>query len=162
MIPKQLRTMATGAAAILGGLFILNLASSATIATLRLATEAKRVTVQNPTTSSSIEILFLFANEADYSSWDLWQRKVALPCGVCKGKGFYMCRLCKGNSTIEWSPLYDPVAINPCLCPTCDGNRLVELSLNSAVVLVSAYQVQIQVLGQHFSFFYWTNFVMLL
>ncbi|KAH7546438.1 protein BUNDLE SHEATH DEFECTIVE 2, chloroplastic [Ziziphus jujuba] len=93
MIPKQLRTMATGAAVILGGIFTLNLVSSATIATLRLATEAKR-------------------------------RKVALPCRVCKGKGFYICRLCKGNATIQWSPLYDPVAINPCLCPTCDGNRV--------------------------------------
>ncbi|KAK3029109.1 hypothetical protein RJ639_039253, partial [Escallonia herrerae] len=45
------------------------------------------------------------------------------PCGVCKGKGFCPCKLCKGKSTIEWSPLYDPVVINPCLCPTCDGNR---------------------------------------
>ncbi|KAG1371486.1 hypothetical protein COCNU_16G005800 [Cocos nucifera] len=51
------------------------------------------------------------------------RRKVALPCMVCKGKGFYACKLCKGNSTIEWSPLYDPIVINPCLCPTCDGNR---------------------------------------
>lgn len=45
-------------------------------------------------------------------------------CGVCKGKGFYKCKLCKGKSTIEWSPLYDPIVINPCLCPTCDGNKL--------------------------------------
>ena len=52
------------------------------------------------------------------------QRKVALPCGVCRGKGFYICKLCNGNATIEWSPMYDPVAINPCLCPTCEGNRL--------------------------------------
>ena len=51
------------------------------------------------------------------------QKIVALPCGVCRGKGFYICKLCKGNSTIQWSPLYDPVAINPCVCPTCDGNR---------------------------------------
>uniref|UniRef100_A0A2N9IA13 Uncharacterized protein n=1 Tax=Fagus sylvatica TaxID=28930 RepID=A0A2N9IA13_FAGSY len=58
-----------------------------------------------------------FTNEAK-------RRKVALPCGVCRGKGFYICKLCKGNATIEWSPLYDPVAINPCLCPTCDGNRV--------------------------------------
>ncbi|KAG2718711.1 hypothetical protein I3843_03G223600 [Carya illinoinensis] len=52
------------------------------------------------------------------------RRKIALPCGVCRGKGFYICKLCKGNATISWSPLYDPVAINPCLCPTCDGNRV--------------------------------------
>uniref|UniRef100_A0A5B6YR10 Uncharacterized protein n=1 Tax=Davidia involucrata TaxID=16924 RepID=A0A5B6YR10_DAVIN len=52
------------------------------------------------------------------------RKKYALPCGVCKGKGFYICKLCKGNSTIEWSPMYDPLVINPCLCPTCDGNRV--------------------------------------
>ncbi|XP_059644404.1 uncharacterized protein LOC132286154 [Cornus florida] len=52
------------------------------------------------------------------------RKKFALPCGICKGKGFYMCKLCKGKSTIQWSPLYDPIVINPCLCPTCDGNRV--------------------------------------
>ncbi|PKA53200.1 hypothetical protein AXF42_Ash009930 [Apostasia shenzhenica] len=52
------------------------------------------------------------------------KRKLAIPCSICKGKGFYNCKLCKGKSTIEWSPLYDPIAINPCLCPTCDGNRI--------------------------------------
>ncbi|CBI20643.3 hypothetical protein AAG906_002682 [Vitis piasezkii] len=55
---------------------------------------------------------------------DAKRKKVALPCGVCRGKGYYICKLCKGNSTIEWSPLYDPVVINPCVCPTCDGNRV--------------------------------------
>ncbi|XP_042490044.1 uncharacterized protein LOC122070005 [Macadamia integrifolia] len=55
---------------------------------------------------------------------DARRKKVALPCGVCKGIGFYTCKLCRGNSTIKWSPLYDPVVINPCLCPTCDGNRV--------------------------------------
>ena len=29
------------------------------------------------------------------------------------------------NASIKWSPLYDPVCINPCLCPTCDGHRFV-------------------------------------
>ncbi|XP_062147938.1 uncharacterized protein LOC133856907 [Alnus glutinosa] len=58
-----------------------------------------------------------FTNEAK-------RRKVASPCEHCKGKGFYICKLCKANATIDWSPLYDPVAINPCLCPTCDGNRV--------------------------------------
>lgn len=53
------------------------------------------------------------------------QKKDALPCGVCRGKGYYICKLCKGNATIKWSPLHDPIAMNPCLCPTCDGNRLV-------------------------------------
>ncbi|XP_028548171.1 uncharacterized protein LOC110105577 [Dendrobium catenatum] len=52
------------------------------------------------------------------------KRKLAISCTNCQGKGFYSCKLCKGNSTIEWSPLYDPIAINPCLCPTCDGNRI--------------------------------------
>ncbi|KAI3920334.1 hypothetical protein MKX01_000673 [Papaver californicum] len=51
------------------------------------------------------------------------RKKGASPCGICRGKGFYICKLRKGNSTIEWSPLYDPVVINPCLCPTCEGNR---------------------------------------
>ncbi|XP_039124876.1 uncharacterized protein LOC120261177 [Dioscorea cayenensis subsp. rotundata] len=52
------------------------------------------------------------------------RKKIARPCTVCKGKGFYVCKLCGGNSTIKWSPLYDPIVINPCLCPTCDGNRV--------------------------------------
>ncbi|OMO57693.1 hypothetical protein COLO4_35188 [Corchorus olitorius] len=52
------------------------------------------------------------------------RKKLALPCGLCKGKGFYICKLCKGNATIRWSPLYDPIYINPCVCPTCDGNRV--------------------------------------
>ncbi|GAV72852.1 hypothetical protein CFOL_v3_16340 [Cephalotus follicularis] len=52
------------------------------------------------------------------------QKKFALPCGQCKGRGFYMCKLCKGNATIQWSPLSDPLFINPCLCPTCDGHRV--------------------------------------
>ena len=56
---------------------------------------------------------------------------VGIPCWVCRGKGFCICKLCKGNSTIKWSPLFDPVAINPCLCPTCDGNRFVRNSLRN-------------------------------
>ncbi|KAJ1688353.1 Plastid transcriptionally active 5 isoform 1 [Rhynchospora pubera] len=52
------------------------------------------------------------------------RKKLALPCKMCKGTGFYECKLCKGNSTIEWSPLYDPIFINPCVCPTCEGNRV--------------------------------------
>lgn len=54
------------------------------------------------------------------------QKKASLPCTVCKGRGHYICKLCKGNSTIEWSPLYDPIVINPCVCPTCEGNRSVQ------------------------------------
>ncbi|CAN8234702.1 unnamed protein product [Cochlearia groenlandica] len=52
------------------------------------------------------------------------QKLTGTACGACRGKGFYICKLCKGNATIKWSPLYDPVCINPCLCPTCDGNRV--------------------------------------
>ncbi|PSS36235.1 Chaperone protein like [Actinidia chinensis var. chinensis] len=92
-VPPPVRTLASAAAVILGGMLTLSLASSASIRALKAVTEAKR-------------------------------KKFALPCGVCKGKGFYICKLCKGNSTIEWSPLYDPVFINPCVCPTCEGNRV--------------------------------------
>ncbi|VFR01860.1 unnamed protein product [Cuscuta campestris] len=45
-------------------------------------------------------------------------------CGVCKGSGYYSCKLCKSKGTIQWSPLYDPVVINPCVCPTCEGNKV--------------------------------------
>ncbi|KAH0897886.1 hypothetical protein HID58_047454, partial [Brassica napus] len=51
--------------------------------------------------------------------------RARLFCQVCRGKGFYICKLCKGNATISWSPLYDPVCINPVLYPTCDGHRFV-------------------------------------
>ncbi|KAF7037005.1 hypothetical protein CFC21_047489, partial [Triticum aestivum] len=52
------------------------------------------------------------------------QRKFAMQCGACEGKGTYGCRLCRGSATVEWSPLYDPVFVNPCLCPTCDATRV--------------------------------------
>lgn len=52
------------------------------------------------------------------------REKVSLPCGACRGKGFYICKLCNGNATIAWSPMFDPIAINPCVCPTCEGNRV--------------------------------------
>ncbi|KAJ8551177.1 hypothetical protein K7X08_000547 [Anisodus acutangulus] len=45
-------------------------------------------------------------------------------CSYCRGNGFYKCKVCKGNGTIRWSPLYDPVFVNPCVCPTCDGHRV--------------------------------------
>lgn len=117
--------MGTGAAIILGGLLTLNLASSATMRALRFTNEAKRVKLKSETLSSLAPILFCFLSwESDFLVAVLVQRKVASPCEHCKGKGFYICKLCKANATIDWSPLYDPVAINPCLCPTCDGNRL--------------------------------------
>ncbi|XP_031474535.1 uncharacterized protein LOC116246807 [Nymphaea colorata] len=55
---------------------------------------------------------------------DAKKRKIATRCEACNGSGFYPCKLCKGKSTIEWSPLFDPVVINPCLCPTCEGNKV--------------------------------------
>jgi len=52
------------------------------------------------------------------------RKKTAPPCACCKGRGFTECRLCKGESTIDWSPLFDPVINRPCICPTCDGNKV--------------------------------------
>ena len=78
------------------------------------------------------------------------QRKVALPCGVCRGKGFYKCKLCNGNATIEWSPMHDLVAINPCLCPTCEGNRLLSDYLLLFIYLFVG--ALFQVLGLQFFF----------
>ncbi|XP_021741683.1 uncharacterized protein LOC110707910 [Chenopodium quinoa] len=65
-------------------------------------------------TSTTIKVIH-FATEAK-------RKSEAKPCLGCKGKGFYICKLCKGNATIQWSPLYDPIHINPCQCPTCDGH----------------------------------------
>ncbi|KAK6126901.1 hypothetical protein DH2020_039352 [Rehmannia glutinosa] len=52
------------------------------------------------------------------------KKKYGKSCQTCKAVGYYMCKLCKGNGTIKWSPLYDPVFINPCVCPTCDGFKV--------------------------------------
>ncbi|KNA03907.1 hypothetical protein SOVF_204670 isoform A [Spinacia oleracea] len=57
------------------------------------------------------------------SATEAKRKRTAKPCQGCKGKGFHICKLCKGNATIQWSPLYDPIHINPCQCPTCDGHR---------------------------------------
>ncbi|XP_019167146.1 PREDICTED: uncharacterized protein LOC109162895 [Ipomoea nil] len=54
----------------------------------------------------------------------LKREKHGKPCGVCKGRGYYTCKLCKAKGTIQWSPLYDPLVINPCVCPTCEGNKV--------------------------------------
>ncbi|OAY31652.1 hypothetical protein MANES_14G129700v8 [Manihot esculenta] len=83
----------------LGGLIALNIISSIAIGTFRYATKLKL-------------------------------RKDAVPCGICKQKGFIYANGVKaGSANIKWSPLYDPIAFNPCLCPTCDGNK-VQLCLN--------------------------------
>ncbi|KAL6554559.1 hypothetical protein OROHE_007582 [Orobanche hederae] len=54
----------------------------------------------------------------------LKKEKYGTSCRICKAVGFYTCKLCKGNSTIKWSPLYAPVFVNPCVCPTCDGFKV--------------------------------------
>ncbi|KAK7827957.1 proline-rich protein 4 [Quercus suber] len=79
----------------------------------------------------------VFASEFDFLGGFFVQRKVALPCGVCREKGFYKCKLCNGNATIEWSPMYDPVAINPCLCPTYEGNSNNNFVYNGAGLRVT-------------------------
>ncbi|XP_071742261.1 uncharacterized protein [Rutidosis leptorrhynchoides] len=89
-----LRTLVKGAAVTVGGVFSITMISSTAIT------------------------LFTLHKKDKFGS------KNASTCNVCRGKGFYMCKLCKGNATIEWSSLYDPVFINPCLCPTCDGHRI--------------------------------------
>ncbi|EXB50306.1 hypothetical protein L484_017844 [Morus notabilis] len=48
MIPKPARVLLTGASLILGGVFTLNIISSATIGALRFATESKRRGVAVP------------------------------------------------------------------------------------------------------------------
>ncbi|XP_024980528.1 uncharacterized protein LOC112517359 [Cynara cardunculus var. scolymus] len=96
-----LRTLAKGAAVTLGGIFSITMISSTAIT---LFTQHKKDKIGS--SSSSMK------------------KKNARSCDVCREKGFYICKLCNGNGTIEWSPLYDPLFINPCLCPTCDGHRI--------------------------------------
>ncbi|XP_014507384.1 uncharacterized protein LOC106767077 [Vigna radiata var. radiata] len=74
------------------------------------------VVTLNLTSTVTIKLL-RFASEKK-------REKAALPCRACRGKGFYICKLCNGNATIAWSPMFDPIAINPCVCPTCEGNRV--------------------------------------
>ncbi|KAL4195007.1 hypothetical protein AMTRI_Chr05g71290 [Amborella trichopoda] len=72
----------------------------------------------------SISLASAHFNRAIRDCKDVKRRPYVVTCTACKGHGFYICKLCQGNTTIEWSPLYDPVVINPCLCPTCEGNRV--------------------------------------
>ncbi|KAL8051322.1 hypothetical protein ABFX02_06G140600 [Erythranthe guttata] len=50
--------------------------------------------------------------------------KYGKSCQICKAIGYFRCKLCEVNGTIKWSPLYDPIFINPCVCPTCDGFKV--------------------------------------
>ncbi|PWA43378.1 heat shock protein DnaJ, cysteine-rich domain-containing protein [Artemisia annua] len=101
-IRPLVRTLAKGAGVAVGGVLSVTMVSSAAIA---FFTHHKKDKFGSPSSSAM-------------------KNKNASPCSVCKEKGFYMCKLCEGGSTIEWSPLYDPVFINKCLCPTCDGHRV--------------------------------------
>ncbi|KAC9222873.1 hypothetical protein E3N88_46164 [Mikania micrantha] len=105
-IVPLLRTLAKGASVTLGGIFSITMISSTTVALFTLHRK----------------------NQIGSQSSSSMSKKNASSCDVCRSKGFYICKLCKGNATIEWSPLYDPVFINPCLCPTCDGHRIQDVS----------------------------------
>lgn len=105
MIPKQLRTLGTGAALILGGLLTLNLASSATIRALRSTNEAKRVKLKSQTLFGSITFLFplLGVRFSLVRFWcrERWRRLVrfaegkGLLCANCaKEMPPYIGRLC--------------------------------------------------------------------
>ncbi|KAD2393894.1 hypothetical protein E3N88_40871 [Mikania micrantha] len=104
-IVPLLRTLAKGASVTLGGIFSITMISSTTVA---LFTPHRKNQIGSQSSSSPSSM----------------SKKNASSCDVCRSKGFYMCKLCQGNAAIEWSPLYDPVFINPCLCPTCDGHRI--------------------------------------
>ncbi|KAL2613586.1 hypothetical protein R1flu_025278 [Riccia fluitans] len=88
---------------------------------LRLVTTAGAVIGGGFLAVSFVSSAFLGA----FRSWaEANRKKTARSCRICKGRGFTKCRLCKGNSVIHWSPLLDPVVKKPCLCPTCDGNKV--------------------------------------
>ncbi|XP_051152611.1 uncharacterized protein LOC127266409 [Andrographis paniculata] len=73
--------------------------------------------------SGSFALGFLTSTVSErYTSFK--KKKYGRPCEKCKATGHYKCKLCKGNGTIQWSPLYDPIVINPCVCPTCDGFKV--------------------------------------
>lgn len=139
MIPKQIGFLGASAAIIFGGFVTLNVASTITLGALRAASEAKRVKARSTSSLQSYFLPFFFCMLDFYFYFVYLQKKFAMPCGVCKGKGFYICKLCKGNATIEWSPLYDPVFINPCLCPTCEGNRLVTVHFFHSLIFSNVF-----------------------
>ena len=125
-----LRAFGAAAGFLVGGFLSLTMGTAVAYEILRKREENKRVIYPKPFSSlihsisvSFVFILFLFVPLNRFSL----QGKFAPPCGACKGKGFHPCKLCRGSSTISWSPIYDPLAINPCLCPTCDGKKLVGL-----------------------------------
>ncbi|CAD6237874.1 unnamed protein product [Miscanthus lutarioriparius] len=98
-VRRQLQSVGRLAAYFGGGFLLFSAASSVAVRSLRALSDANQCPA-------------------------LRQRKYAMPCGACEGKGTHACRLSRGSATVEWSPMHDPVFVNPCLCPTCDGTRL--------------------------------------
>ncbi|KAG6489663.1 hypothetical protein ZIOFF_050939 [Zingiber officinale] len=139
--PRPLRILATAAGYFFGGLFTLSLASSVAMRSLQSFMEAKRVSSTSPI-SSFFPFRFTSPPSSFLLPFNYLQKKVAPPCASCKGKGFYGCKLCKGKSTIEWSPLYDPIVINPCLCPTCEGNKSMEHNCDFDQVSLIALEIE--------------------
>ncbi|CAA6663697.1 unnamed protein product [Spirodela intermedia] len=58
------------------------------------------------------------------------RREVGAALRSLQREGFQACKLCRGSSTVEWSPLYDPIAISPCLCPHATGESKIQRCLN--------------------------------
>jgi len=131
MAGGPLRVVATAGAAVAAGMFTLSMASSVSLNVLSTVVERQRVLV--PTRIHRfighfiiVVLRYWYCLNIHYlvCLGDLsLQKKTAPQCACCKGRGFTECRLCKGESTIDWSPLYDPVISRPCVCPTCDGNK---------------------------------------
>lgn len=128
-VRRQLQAVGRVAAYLGGGFLLLSAASTAAVRSLRYLSDANQVSTPQGPTPNPTEVQstnhWRISRPLVLTNLCRYQRKFATPCGSCEGKGTYPCRLCRGSSTVDWSPLYDPVFINPCLCPTCDGTRLV-------------------------------------
>ncbi|MCL7030463.1 hypothetical protein MKW94_013437 [Papaver nudicaule] len=92
-VPEPLRKLGTAAGIFFGEVITVSLASSLTIRLMPSASEAKR--------------RYACADLLTMHSFVVCRKKVR----HLVGKGFSLCKLCKGNSKVECSPLYDHVAI---------------------------------------------------
>ncbi|KZV25238.1 hypothetical protein F511_39951 [Dorcoceras hygrometricum] len=110
---RLLRVSATLVAAVLGGSFAIGFLTSS----VSEQTTLRRKHIRSNRSGFAFQAILPY-------TFAFLQKKYGSPCGSCKGVGFYRCKLCKTNGTIKWSPLYDPLVINPCLCPTCDGSKV--------------------------------------
>ncbi|TQD90514.1 hypothetical protein C1H46_023952 [Malus baccata] len=99
MFPKQLRTVGTAAAVLLGGFLTLNLASTATIGALRFAAESKRV--KRPKT----QLLTSKISSPSLLNWYLiaillvgfcGRERLRCPVWFAEGKGFIYASFAKG------------------------------------------------------------------